>query len=119
MEHIGPVISRHADALHGLKHLKTAYWNLPTALLYEQALRRDEGLLARGGAFVAMTGDHTGRSPNDKFIVQRKIRSIGAKSMCQWRQKHSKAFWQKPGRSYKGVISLSGMFMRAQILTIA
>jgi len=38
-------------------------------LLYEQAVRRREGEISAGGAFVALTGVHTGRTPKDKFIV--------------------------------------------------
>jgi phosphoenolpyruvate carboxykinase (ATP) len=37
--------------------------------LIEQAIRRDEGQLAASGAFVATTGEHTGRSPEDRFVV--------------------------------------------------
>ena len=43
--------------------------NLPTAELYEDAIRRGEGLLAADGPLVVRTGKHTGRSPEDKFIV--------------------------------------------------
>jgi phosphoenolpyruvate carboxykinase (ATP) len=46
------------------------YDNLETPALYEHALRRQEGQLAQGGALVVRTGQHTGRSPNDKFIVK-------------------------------------------------
>lgn len=66
----GPEVSRHGLDLHGLKHVKGAFWNLRAPALIEHALRRGEGCLARGGAFVALTGDQTGRSPNDKFIVE-------------------------------------------------
>ncbi len=45
-------------------------WNLPTAALYEEAVRRQEGVIAAGGALVCRTGLHTGRSPNDKFVVR-------------------------------------------------
>jgi phosphoenolpyruvate carboxykinase (ATP) len=46
------------------------WWNLHPPTLYEHAIRRDEGHIAEGGALVVDTGRHTGRSPNDKFIVR-------------------------------------------------
>src|SRR4051812_14261273 len=45
-------------------------WNLNTAALYEEAVRRDEALIAADGPLACRTGQHTGRSPNDKFIVR-------------------------------------------------
>jgi phosphoenolpyruvate carboxykinase (ATP) len=45
-------------------------WNLSPAALYEEALRKQEGVLAADGALACRTGKHTGRSPNDKFIVR-------------------------------------------------
>src|ERR1700716_2864013 len=47
-----------------------AHWNLSVAVLYEEAVRRREGVIAAEGPLVCLTGDHTGRSPNDKFIVR-------------------------------------------------
>ncbi|MGH2464975.1 MAG: phosphoenolpyruvate carboxykinase (ATP) [Candidatus Limnocylindrales bacterium] len=44
--------------------------NLSTAELYEDAIRAGEGLLAAEGPLVVRTGRHTGRSPEDKFIVR-------------------------------------------------
>jgi phosphoenolpyruvate carboxykinase (ATP) len=44
--------------------------NLPTAELYEDAIRQGEGVLAAQGPLVVRTGKHTGRSPEDKFIVR-------------------------------------------------
>lgn len=55
---------------HGFENLEREYWNLTTPALYEQAVRRREGVLAHLGPLVVRTGDHTGRSPNDKFIVR-------------------------------------------------
>ncbi len=43
--------------------------NLSTAELYEDAIRHGEGLVAAEGPLVVRTGKHTGRSPEDKFIV--------------------------------------------------
>src|SRR3989338_7487727 len=57
-------------SVHGIRHPGQVFWNLQTSALYEEALRRREGQLAQGGAFVVRTGQHTGRSPNDKFIVE-------------------------------------------------
>ena len=44
--------------------------NLPTAELYEDAVRAGEGLIAAEGPLVVRTGKHTGRSPQDKFLVR-------------------------------------------------
>lgn len=54
----------------GFRRLATTHWNLSVPLLYEQAIRRGEGEIAAGGAFVALTGIHTGRTPKDKFIIK-------------------------------------------------
>ncbi len=54
----------------GLRNLNNVYWNLTTPILYEQIIRRREGLLSHLGPVVVRTGSFTGRSPNDKFIVK-------------------------------------------------
>ena len=54
----------------GLSPSGTVHWNLRTAALYEAAIRRNEGRIAAGGPFAAITAPHTGRSPNDKFVVR-------------------------------------------------
>ncbi len=44
--------------------------NLLEEELYEHAVRRQEGKIAKGGALVVETGQHTGRSAADKFTVR-------------------------------------------------
>ncbi len=61
-----------ANGVHrfGFHDLEAVYWNLQAPQLYGEALRRGEARIAAGGALVAETGAHTGRSPKDKFIVR-------------------------------------------------
>ncbi|HEY2066110.1 MAG TPA: phosphoenolpyruvate carboxykinase (ATP) [Gemmatimonadaceae bacterium] len=54
----------------GLKPSGTVHWNLVAPELIQDAIRRDEGQLADMGPFVSITSPHTGRSPNDKFVVK-------------------------------------------------
>ena len=54
----------------GLKTTGTVHYNLEAAELVEHAVRRGEAKLTAQGALVAYTGQHTGRSPKDKFVVR-------------------------------------------------
>jgi phosphoenolpyruvate carboxykinase (ATP) len=54
----------------GFTGLAAVHWNLPAPQLYEYAIAGREADLAFGGALVADTGVHTGRSPKDKFVVR-------------------------------------------------
>jgi phosphoenolpyruvate carboxykinase (ATP) len=65
---------------HGIKNTNTVWWNLSTPALYEHALQRHEGLLSHLGPLVTRTGQHTGRSPNDKYIV----REPGSQDKVWW-----------------------------------
>jgi phosphoenolpyruvate carboxykinase (ATP) len=49
------------------------HWNLTTAALVEHAVRRGEGLLAKDGPLVVRTGQHTGRSAQDRFVVRNSV----------------------------------------------
>lgn len=54
----------------GLTNIRKVYWNLPSEALYEEAIFRQEGKIAKHGAFVVDTGKHTARAANDKVIVR-------------------------------------------------
>jgi phosphoenolpyruvate carboxykinase (ATP) len=49
---------------------RNVYWNLNTPELYEEIARRKEGLFSNHGALLVDTGEHTGRSAKDKFIIR-------------------------------------------------
>ncbi len=70
MKNIGIHNAKNGIDSFGLKNVNTVYWNLTAAPLYEESLRRGEAQLAAGGVLVADTGQHTGRSPKDKFTVR-------------------------------------------------
>lgn len=53
-----------------LKTTGVVRYNFGAAALYEEAVRRGEARLTAHGALVAETGQHTGRSPKDKFVVR-------------------------------------------------
>ena len=50
---------------------RAVHRRLSVARLYEEAIRRGEAAIAAEGPLVASTGEHTGRSPNDRFVVRR------------------------------------------------
>ncbi len=57
----------------GLKGLKKAYWNFGPEELVEHSIAKGMGQLADSGALVINTGEFTGRSPEDRFIVDDSI----------------------------------------------
>jgi phosphoenolpyruvate carboxykinase (ATP) len=54
----------------GLSPNGEVHWNLVAPVLIQNAARRSEGDFAEMGPFRAVTSPHTGRSPNDKFVVR-------------------------------------------------
>ena len=54
---------------HGLAPTGDVHWNLEAPELIELAVERGEGVFSAHRALVTETGERTGRSPNDKFIV--------------------------------------------------
>src|SRR5438477_851772 len=71
----------HVDlAEHGIRTAGRVYRNPTTALLYTHALARGDGRLAEGGPLAVDTGRHTGRSPQDKYVV----REPGSEDRIWW-----------------------------------
>ncbi len=70
METAADALIRAQLADMGLAWLDRISWNAPAPVLYQDAISRGEGLVAEGGGLVVTTGQHTGRSPNDKFVVR-------------------------------------------------
>ncbi|MDD6302282.1 MAG: phosphoenolpyruvate carboxykinase (ATP) [Bacillales bacterium] len=56
----------------GITHPKKIYRNVGPAILTELAIKNGDGKLSNTGALTVVTGKYTGRSPNDKFIVDSK-----------------------------------------------
>ena len=54
----------------GISGLGNVYYNYLEPALVEAAVARGEGRLGKGGAFLCTTGQYTGRSPKDKFVVR-------------------------------------------------
>jgi phosphoenolpyruvate carboxykinase (ATP) len=78
----------HSLELHGIYNVGNVNWNPSTPCHYEEVVRRREGLVAHLGPIVVRTGDHTGRSPNDKFIVREP-------------QSENKVWWSKWNRAFE------------------
>lgn len=54
----------------GLKNLGDQFWNMSPAELIEDCIILGEGMLTDSGALAIETGEFTGRSPKDRFIVR-------------------------------------------------
>lgn len=85
----------------GIETRATLHWNLVTARLTEAAVARSEGKLSADGPLVVETGEHTGRSAQDKFIV----RDAETESTVWW------------GKSNKGMDPAHFAALKADFLT--
>jgi len=72
-----PVITIPIDKLIklGLRVTDTIRYQLTPEELVEDCLRKKQGVLNDTGALVIQTGEFTGRSPKDRFIVKDDITS--------------------------------------------
>ncbi len=86
---------------NGMAELGGAHWNLEASQLLEHAIRRDEGLLADNGALVVHTGQFTGRSPKDKFLV----RDALTESKVNWGPVNQVMTPENFGRLYERVLA--------------
>jgi phosphoenolpyruvate carboxykinase (ATP) len=75
---LDPVIRAELASL-GLRWANCISWNAAEAVLYQQAIAREEAEVSASGALVVSTGSHTGRSPRDKYIVHN-----GASAATVW-----------------------------------
>jgi phosphoenolpyruvate carboxykinase (ATP) len=66
------LLQQHIQSLEvlGIKGAKNVFWNLTPEELVEHSIRKGMGQLADSGALVIHTGEFTGRSPEDRFIVR-------------------------------------------------
>ncbi|MEX2615657.1 MAG: phosphoenolpyruvate carboxykinase [Alphaproteobacteria bacterium] len=64
-----PHISKYGLDKHGVINSANRYWNQGAEALYEATIRLGLGTVSQGGALSVNTGKYTGRSANDKFIV--------------------------------------------------
>lgn len=85
----------------GMKNLGHVYQNLPVSQLIEHALMRGEGVLAANGSLSVKTGKYTGRSPQDKFIVD----EPSIHDEVDWNQVNVPISVEKFDQLYKRVIT--------------
>jgi phosphoenolpyruvate carboxykinase (ATP) len=54
----------------GIKNTGVQHWNMLPTELVEETIKKGQGSLAWNGALCVNTGEFTGRSPKDKFVVK-------------------------------------------------
>ena len=54
---------------HGLEPSGNVHWNMGPEELHQMAVELNEAKLTSDSVLIAVTGERTGRSPNDRFIV--------------------------------------------------
>ncbi|WP_417589613.1 phosphoenolpyruvate carboxykinase [Pararhodobacter oceanensis] len=66
----GRVNPKHRLEDQGISGLGSVFYNQIEPALVQAAVERGEGTLGKGGALLVTTGQYTGRSPKDKFVVR-------------------------------------------------
>ena len=79
----------------GLEGYGAAFFNLEAPELYEHAIARGEARIAAGGALSVTTGQHTGRSAQDKFVVHDATTPVrsGGTTTSRWIRASSTSCW--------------------------
>ncbi|MDJ0845047.1 phosphoenolpyruvate carboxykinase (ATP) [Crocosphaera sp.] len=85
----------------GIHNIGRVYRNLPIAQLVEHALIRGEGTLVDNGALLVETGQYTGRSPKDRFIVK----ESNSEGEIDWNQHNVPISEAKFNQLYQKVIA--------------
>jgi len=57
----------------GINTSKTEFWNLSSEELADKTVALNQGIYANNGAVAVNTGEFTGRSPEDRFIVKDEV----------------------------------------------
>ena len=70
MNHYGIVPKNNDLSNLGLQNVSSIFWNLTPAELVEETIIQGLGILSNTGAIAVDTGEFTGRSPKDRFIVE-------------------------------------------------
>lgn len=85
----------------GIRNTGQIYRNLPVAELVEHAIFRKEGIMADNGALVVETGKYTGRSPNDRFVVE----EASSKGEIDWNHHNAPISEEKFEKLYRKVLT--------------
>ncbi len=95
--------SANLDSLN-IKNYKTAFWNLTPEELVEHTIQKNMGVLADSGAICINTGEFTGRSPKNRFIVRDSV----SEKRVDWGainkpfdSRKFDALWRKVGAYFK------------------
>ena len=70
MNNVGKYVSNNGIENQNINSENDIFWNFGPELLYEHTIKQGLGVMSKGSALVVETGQHTGRSANDKYMVE-------------------------------------------------